>query len=126
MKRKSMTNEEKLREADFISAAIARAGMQKKQFAETLGYGPSDISQWFNRAKPTKIPDLAFCKAATLLNFDPTELRPYLREMYEALELTVKSNPGEPSTVDLIRSVIDALPESQRVTLLQGLKREDS
>ena len=86
MRRPHVTStEDKVRESVLINALLKSKNMKQLELAKLLGYKPDAIGQWFHKTNPTAIPDCAFAHCAAILDFDPSQTRPWLKEMYDSL-----------------------------------------
>jgi transcriptional regulator with XRE-family HTH domain len=70
------SREESVRLAPYWRKAKNELGLTQVKLAEILGVGQSSITRWLNGKQP--IPNERLIELATILRFDPTEIRPEL------------------------------------------------
>jgi len=115
----NFTKEEKLREGLMVQAAIKGSAYQQREVAEMVGYESTAVSQWWNVDRPTRIPDQTFVHLAEILKFDPAEYRPWLLDMYKALDKIFSSNHKAVSGAALLQAALSSLTPYERRQLFQ-------
>lgn len=116
--------EDRVRESLRINALLKAKKIKQKDLAEMLGYKPDAIGQWFHPVRPTPIPDCPYIHAAAILGFDPTDTRPWLKEMYESLKKIFGSQSEAPSTLLVLQTLMASLSDKDRTELLNSFQKD--
>lgn len=112
------TKEEKLTEGLMIQAAIKASNYQQQEVARMVGYAPNDVSQWWSRTNPTRIPDATFVQLAEILDFDPSEYRPWLLDMYKTMDKVFSKSKKSVSGLSILQAALEAMTPAERQQLI--------
>ena len=115
------TTEEKLKEGLMIQAAIKGSHYQQQEVAKMVGYAPNDVSQWWSKSSPTRIPDVTFVHLAEILAFDPSVYRPWLLDMYKSLDRVFSRSKKTVSGLSILQAALESMTPSERIELMSGL-----
>lgn len=122
------STEEKLKEGLTIQAAIKASPYQQQEVAVMVGYSPNAVSQWWHPKNPTRIPDATFVQLAEILDFDPSETRPWLLDMYKTMDKVFSRNNKSVSGLSILQAALEAMTPAERRQLIDrfGLNQPKS
>lgn len=115
------SKEEKLKEGLMIQAAIKASSYQQQEVAKMVGYAPNDVSQWWSRTNPTRIPDVTFVYLAEILGFDPSAYRPWLLDLYKALDRIFSRTNKSVSGLSIIKAALEHMTPQERQALINSV-----